>query len=736
MGCPNPGTNRGLCWEHGASGMCRSVGCYSECAKNTAKYEGYCAKHFNLLQKQGERCREPGCSDLIYVRDVCYAHSTKKVCADPGCDDVAFAFDLCKTHGKIRMCPVPGCVHFMGSIGFCVSHKYLATAEAKSADRDLHALERQLGRRAKGAVATTADSPAGGSTAAVDTSDSTRRAANTVQSPFAGAGRPPTTFGTGEVLQFEHVDARQKRKSGKQMIAVCKVVDCRSFAQGTLKLDMCRRHVTQWLTQTGRLNRAERSMAKQHAQNGSERVASADAGASAGAGAGGIEADDAGADNDVAMDGDWTVCQLTNTRNVLQESQMLHRGSLVSTATVLSHATHGQVAFVHRIGAWITVKALSSGKIIKVRRSTLSGAVDPSRVHNSVASFNKAVLQQTTGNLEDQATQVRSMASAEALSSDFTTDTPLPTLTTMPAALVQSSLSCIPSMASAEALSPASMDAPLPTLTTMPAVLVQSSLELPTKEEAEEVDAEVVVADEEGGGVIDQPRTTANVGPGGAHTCGGGSRRIVLKPSSEDHDAEEKFFKNATAACAFLKSGKSQFYSAMRSRKAYKGWYIVDDGKERQSSVAAIVTTTTTSTAIDAPPATAAAIPSTAANDDVGAVGALNATSDVASINVEQNEQKHPAVRVSEPAAKTPDVGVATQVTDVGVATQATGKRADPNDGVAGVDAGAGVGAGTGTGAGDGTGTGDGTGDGADNPHAACADSLALDNGGSNAAAD
>ena len=103
------------------------------------------------------------------------------------------------------------------------------------------------------------------------------------------------------------------------------------------------------------------------------------------------------------------------------------------------------------------------------------------------------------------------------------------------------------------------------------------------------------VNDEEGGGVIDRPRTTANVGPGGAHACGGGSRRIVLKPSSEDLDAEEKIFKNATAACAFLKSGKSQFYSAMRSRKAYKGWYIINDGKERQSNVAAIVTSNTPS---------------------------------------------------------------------------------------------------------------------------------------------
>ena len=79
-------------------------------------------------------------------------------------------------------------------------------------------------------------------------------------------------------------------------------------------------------------------------------------------------------------------------------------------------------------------------------------------------------------------------------------------------------------------------------------------------------------------------RSTVSVGHGGAHNSGGGSRRIVLK-SAQDPDAEEIFFTTATAACNFLKSGKSQFYGAMRSRKAYKGWYVVDEGKKDGSGI-------------------------------------------------------------------------------------------------------------------------------------------------------
>ena len=73
-------------------------------------------------------------------------------------------------------------------------------------------------------------------------------------------------------------------------------------------------------------------------------------------------------------------------------------------------------------------------------------------------------------------------------------------------------------------------------------------------------------------------------GVGGAHNSGGGSRRIVLR-SAEHPDAEEMFFTTATAACDFLKSGKSQFYGAMRSKKAYKGWYVVDEGKKDGSVI-------------------------------------------------------------------------------------------------------------------------------------------------------
>ena len=66
-------------------------------------------------------------------------------------------------------------------------------------------------------------------------------------------------------------------------------------------------------------------------------------------------------------------------------------------------------------------------------------------------------------------------------------------------------------------------------------------------------------------------------GQGGVHTSGSRLRRIVLRPV-EKPDAEEKIFTTAGAACDFLKSGKPQFYAAMQSGKAYKGWFVLDEG--------------------------------------------------------------------------------------------------------------------------------------------------------------
>jgi hypothetical protein len=56
------------------------------------------------------------------------------------------------------------------------------------------------------------------------------------------------------------------------------------------------------------------------------------------------------------------------------------------------------------------------------------------------------------------------------------------------------------------------------------------------------------------------------------------SRKIVLKPATDEND-EDRAFQTATAACLFLKCGKSQFYTNMRSGAPFKGWYIVDEGK-------------------------------------------------------------------------------------------------------------------------------------------------------------
>ena len=68
------------------------------------------------------------------------------------------------------------------------------------------------------------------------------------------------------------------------------------------------------------------------------------------------------------------------------------------------------------------------------------------------------------------------------------------------------------------------------------------------------------------------------VASNGAHSSGGGFRSIVLR-SAQYPDTRDRSFTTVTAACNFLKSGKSQFYIAMRSKKAYKGWYVVDEGK-------------------------------------------------------------------------------------------------------------------------------------------------------------
>jgi hypothetical protein len=56
------------------------------------------------------------------------------------------------------------------------------------------------------------------------------------------------------------------------------------------------------------------------------------------------------------------------------------------------------------------------------------------------------------------------------------------------------------------------------------------------------------------------------------------SRKIVLKPATDEND-EDRAFQTAAAACLFLKCGKSQFYTNMRSGAPFKGWYIVDEGK-------------------------------------------------------------------------------------------------------------------------------------------------------------
>lgn len=85
-------------------------------------------------------------------------------------------------------------------------------------------------------------------------------------------------------------------------------------------------------------------------------------------------------------------------------------------------------------------------------------------------------------------------------------------------------------------------------------------------------------------------------------------RAIVLEPV-ESSNAESITFPTITAACAFLKStaksglSKSGLYGALRSGKAYHGWYIKDNGLKVGTTTTYIGGRTETEPAVSVVPA-------------------------------------------------------------------------------------------------------------------------------------
>eukprot|EP00729_Bicosta_minor_P011519 gene11519-biopygen27008 len=117
-GCNTGAVKDGLCFKHGANGICT----FNDCT-TAAHSRGFCARHGGGKTKV---CDIDGCKTLAQARGRCARHGAHGWCKVDGCTTpAAQGFEHCIAHGggkKRKPCSVAGCTTHSNRKGLCVKH--------------------------------------------------------------------------------------------------------------------------------------------------------------------------------------------------------------------------------------------------------------------------------------------------------------------------------------------------------------------------------------------------------------------------------------------------------------------------------------------------------------------------------------------------------------------------------------------------------------------------------------